>query len=598
MKCLIKKKIFVVMSILAALFTTACVDETSTVDFDTAFDNLALGGEVPIPVIKEVKSTIGDALGKIESLPDELKIGFIKHDEFEDSVLTAVYTHPEPIYKPLEKINDDFLSFRDNMEILQIKDLQFGVDNYSVFNLDFDMKDAMVGGSQDLRKIDHIDFTDAKVYVKLTDTNITPVTNAFLKVEFEIPTPSGQSNLKYEVNFSDWKNAGIYYLGNNEKQTFTLQVLQPDYINYNTIKATVTAFNDGTVVDASKYIKFEVGFETGEGDFVVWGWFNHVLASGVFEAEEEILPADIQSYLSDGTVLKFHDPRLYCDVISNVGVPLVFTMMELGYREKDQLYQTAIKKDYSYDIAGSTYDASRGEVPEISEEASFKIHKKTGEPFINGDEAKFLGIFNTNLDSLYLYYKVTTKKIENIAQITPTGEKMQHISKKSNITIHPKAELPMILGAGSVIIYSDTIEANLSEEELDFNFEDIPESAKATLYLGYQNTLPLGLGAKAKLLKEDKETEIKAFSVNGVANGEIVFESDPIENPTWKEIKLEFSNAQELHEGRFLVIETYSDRKVPTTKTVAFTKSQGLKVKLSADVNANFTVDDIENLTK
>ncbi|GHU67124.1 hypothetical protein FACS189413_01330 [Bacteroidia bacterium] len=559
----------------------SCIDENADVDFDTAFDNLVVGEVFGTPLIKEARTTIGEVLGKIneDGLPDELKIGFIKHPDYLDSVLTAFYTHKDVIEKNLEEINSDFEDFRYQMDVIKVGN--YTLTNSNNFNLDYDLEDfinrkvADVNDGNKLKqvhKINQIDFSgDVEIVVTITDksANIDQLLLQSIKFDVEIggrthivPYNSAAQGWVLNLNGTTWSFAD----------------------NNNKAHVTATLQNDQPIVITGASISVEVEVDTKKGGFVVWGWFNYTLVSGNIsqdDIQDEVIPADIQSYLSQGTKLVFADPRLQMDIESNVGVPLQFVMVDLQNTTAGG--SASLINDYEFNIEGSEYLNNA----EKTVEKRFEIDKT--HPFTGSDVAYYEGLFSTDLESLGLKYKVITKPIplDEQGNLILTGIDRQHLSNLADIKILPKATLPMILGEGSIIVYSDTIEADMSEvKELDA----VPDNTKAILYLGYKNTLPLGLGVTLKLLEEDETTEVKALVINDNTELSAINLDKTTE---WKEIKLELRDPQALKKLRYVAVDTYSDGKVPITQKVAFTKGQGISLSLSADVKGRININEL-----
>ena len=590
MKWLIKKKFFIVMSIFAALFTSACVDKDADVDFDTAFKNLGVGGNLPVPIVKLAKSDIGDVVDKVNKKGiDGLDVYFItdQEDYLNDTVATVSF-HQKETDKKSKDINFDFGRVMKTLGACKWDSDLSRESNAFFLDLSQNMKDPSW-------KIAYIDFTNVeiKVTLDLVKSTIVPLSDQSLLV-MEIP---GWAK-KQSISYNELKKTGVWKIPD---ATFILKVMDDNFSTYNKIKFT---FDDGTPIDG-KNLKLTVAVDTepANSDFVAWGWFDLTIAGGDWSHED--VPADIKEklHVMDGTVLSFRDPRLDCDVTSFIGVPLVFTLKELSYKKKDGAPTTKISREYSFDIPGAIWDKSCPEDPKIPEQSKFQGFRidKHSNYFTPQDLVTYIDMFTTELKELSIYYTVATKPMPAVTN----KDNIQHISKNSKILLDPKAELPMVLKDGSVVFYTDEVEADLSDVDVLAN---IPESTTATLKLKYKNTLPLNVGAKITFLDATGVEVVKPYTVNDVLGGDVVLECTNINNQPnktidelpWKEMFLTFDSIKELKKVRKLgIVAETGIIKGPNSKGFdAFLKGNGIQLHLNAIVDANLTLDQIKDLTK
>jgi hypothetical protein len=569
MKMLFTKKNLIILLVATGFCLTSCIDESADVDFDKAFDNIGVvDGAISGPLVKGITTNLGDLLKKVKSPTDAAEIGYLGTD----SVIAIFYTHPEATKHEMPDINDDFGLF--NQQMLEFKIANFLEDAQSIPDWILNIPGVSLTVPQGVEetytqtvsfgnvqlddnnhsKLDRIEFKNVKLKLNV-NTTIAFQSNDFLQFSIVLPPDPNQPN----------STAQTIPLKMNDIVSFSGTILC-DAVKYASsdieLKVTVKGDNATQVTNSSTF-QCSLEFDPSDGDFVAWGWFNYVLADATAQTglKQEDLPANIQQYLSDGTVLIFDDPRLQFEVESQVGVPLQFVMTELVNKSKDG-NEYPISNPYTFNIDQSGWDGN----VEIAKKDTFEVSKTS---FYQGtDSLQYRDMFRSNLDSLSLKYRVITNSVD----LNNIGDKpIQHLSKSSKITVHAKATLPLILGDGSVLKYNETEEVDFSNVDVSIK-EGTTDSVK--IYLGYKNTLPLGMKATIEFLKEDEATIVKDFP-------DITLGTTPNPNE-WSEIILAFDPTvvNQLKEIKYMRVKYSSDE---VTDIAVFKASNAITLRLAVE---------------
>jgi len=457
-------------------------------------------------------------------------------------------------------------------------------------------------------KIQKIDFTNVTVSVKIIKTNLTTSDNITMDITLPGNYADKYNDLK-NILVSDWLSKPDKKLVLPNK-TFLLEGLNSDDITFKTIKAVVKLGTGANISD--KYVDLEIEIKAADGNFTAFGWFDCSLGDviAVEDIQNEIIPADIQHYLDAGTVLVFDDPRLNVEVESTLGVPLKFVMKGLSNVDVNG-NSYPLEKEYKWSLKAANA---------VDDPATDKYTIDKREIAIQnpGDKANFEKMFRSNLDTLHLDYLITTQPLpKSLATITSADTKLQFVSSTSKTTVHGLAILPMIFGKETKIVYEDIIEADLSGEDFDFDELDKVlenDNVKVAIYLAYENTLPIGMGAILKFLDENKNpipADLYTVSVsngtggwNDVPSKEIKLDNQKngdISNLNWKDaknwktVRIVLGDVKQAQAIRHLSIRAYSDE--VTTEKEAFLEKQGIAIKLMAHLDIkNLTVQQIKDI--
>jgi hypothetical protein len=270
---------------------------------------------------------------------------------------------------------------------------------------------------------------------------------------------------------------------------------------------------------------------------------------------------DYKDYLGEETTLVFANPQLQFTIQSNLGVPLVFSIKELSSKMKNDAEERSFKnKEYILNLA--EIDAKNDTI--------FSLNRNS---FSDPEESKdYSEMFSTDLDSLKLRYTVATKAID-IDHLDQAGP-IQHLSSNSYIEIAASAVLPMTLGVGTQLAYSETVEVSYTED-IEFT---------GSLFIYYKNTLPLEMHITLTLLDENDE---------GIATWKLYMEKREVGNDDeWLQL---------LNDGKELQIDT-KDLKATKNIRIEYTsgelkeevslrKDQKLSLKLAAGISGSINVN-------
>ncbi|MDR1683596.1 MAG: hypothetical protein LBS25_09485 [Candidatus Symbiothrix sp.] len=573
------QKCFFTMLMLAVSLLPACIDENASADMG----NLGINTGVELPILKGTTANLGDLLKKVKSPTDEVTIDYMDVDVDRDGsidyqdVVTVFYENGGKPFS-LDEINADFDTLQQKMATLRIPNLDFTVNPIQeLTEQEFEFWDIIPNSL-----IDHIEFTNVELSIVIAETDIYVATHDFCNLYLKIPILGAEDYIVETINLQDWVRDRVVPLS---RTTFTLDAKRKILLGGVIISDGQTTGGDVT---------FEVNIKTNldnGGKFTVWGWFNYILASDQMEAtgiKDEVFPANIQQYLSDGTTLIFNDPRCQFHIESTLGVPLEFTMKELTHTSagSEVIHITGDNNNgYTYNLAA---------MKEIPMDTIFEMNKTY--PFNTADQTKYESLFATNLESLALKYRVITQPLDTASlkpDQTPTfkngGEApIQFLSSDSYLKVGGQATLPLILSKGSKLAYKeelvDLTGSDESQTEED-GFLDQIEEGEAKFYLCYKNKLPLAMHTNIIFYKKDKTTEVTRFEID----------ITPTQNEEWAQESLEVTkdNVNDLKGAKYMTVEFWTDE--IGDEPVAFTKNDSISVKFAIGASVTANLNDLLN---
>jgi hypothetical protein len=304
--------------------------------------------------------------------------------------------------------------------------------------------------------------------------------------------------------------------------------------------------------------------------FTVWGWFNYTFVTNDDDDKDDKgdeFPANIKQYkeyISEETELIFSDPRLKLEINSNLGVPLAFQLIELSNKSKDSNPNKIDNIDFLLQQAA-------GDTP--SEQIFYLDRSKLGEFGELGDKQdslSYISMFQTELDTLVLKYKIGTKSID-LDHVIANKIPIQHLSSNGSISVTVSAVLPLTLGVNSIITYSETMELSFSNS-IDLN---------GSIYIQYKNTLPLDMNLTVDLLKEKEDTEpLESWKLN--------MGNEQLGKEKWVQMDAVSVQTAVLKQAKFLRIKYTSN---PLTEETSVSRDQYISLKVSAGVNGSINVN-------
>jgi hypothetical protein len=255
------------------------------------------------------------------------------------------------------------------------------------------------------------------------------------------------------------------------------------------------------------------------------------------------------------------------------------------------------------DTLKATYNENNDVPTSTLEDISLKIEKKTWndlEPqhitlslesteLTGGNKNIFRDMFNIHMTSLYVVYTIGTPRIEENLNDTATYKfayfennpqkfPLQSINSEARISMNPRAELPLTLNKGDIIVYSKT----LDDIGIDEIFEDSTKyditKASIGLSLKYINDLPLPLKVTIRGVKADGKTPI--------AGAEWEFKMEPTEDRTPIDADVKPLELTLFKEAKSLSIEYEGivEKEGSVTASGKVSLTLGIKVELNANI--------------
>jgi hypothetical protein len=457
-------------------------------DLDDLSDDIWLGGSLESPVLATSTFRVDSLLNRIDQPESQATIGVDPISE----VVTLYYDGGQEEYG-MNEINDDFNDFQLSMTDLTISDVFAGneVVNWllSAFGSvaipqgltqNYPIDIPLTSINDDTRKIDHIDFKQVDITLKLNTTNLDIKNANVLKVTLQQFDNDG--HLTTPDDLSGYLNTGTGETTISfSNKSFVLDCNQP-------LQAVFEVTGDGqTTIFPNSTISAELSFQPT--DYVVWGWFNFSVSVKTPLKTAEVT-TEIDKYISGESVLIFSDPRILFDVTSSVGSDLVFELIDLETIYKDG---TTKKIDKTSTPLLLTMDGAT--TPGIDKFTSVLLNKDLP-GFDNESDTIFTHMFSTDLDSLTANYKVRTARTD---LNNTTQNNIQFIASNSKMDVKIDAELPFSLQKGSYIEYTETVKTDFGK---DIKAEDT--DANILLYLDYVNTLPIDVNVKVYRLDENE----------------------------------------------------------------------------------------------
>ncbi|MDR0832993.1 MAG: hypothetical protein LBN93_02230 [Candidatus Symbiothrix sp.] len=492
------KQISFAAVVAGGLWLTSCMGEE--LDLDNLSEDIQLGGTFETPVLTETIFRIDSLLKHIDQSDSKATIGV------NDAGIAALFFTDEPQVWSMTQINEDFSSFSADMANLAISDLF--ADNALITwmintigagviptgtNVTHDFAFSLAGAFDvpTARKIDHIDLRKEQITLRIRSTDLDIKTDDLLKITLKFP----QYNSAAQKTVTTFLNKG----------TGETTVVFDDPFNLDCTKDIITSLEligDGqTTLRQSSKIDINITFAPQE--YTAYGWFNLVIPG---ETKNVNVDADMQKYLAEGSNLIFADPKLNFTVASTVGTPLIMKLNLLEAQYKDGSTKTL--ENIAFNINPSTTTL-------------LTLNKETFTK--TADRTTFMNMFTTNLTGLTVDYSLETPHIDDIEH---PGVDMQNISSTAELSLQEDVELPFSLNTGSLILYNDTIDADLTT---DLKPEDV--NATVTLYLDYVNELPVD--ADIKIYRLDENEQIipgsTPWSVKLPAGGKGIADTAPLE---------------------------------------------------------------------
>jgi hypothetical protein len=573
------------MLLLGSVGFIACTSDT--LDLENISKNLQVGENLEVPLIKEATLKMADLLDKVTINNDvAVSIGAVDID----SIVALFYTGETQTFS-LDSINAGFANFTQDMGNLDIGDMFKGKNPLLDWAMQTDALDIALPTSlapflsishipmdgfdvSDERKMQYVEFNDVKIGITIDTKNMELKTAGIFEIELQLPKAI-ENPTTGKIESSDEAEKFTLPLA---KGTQTSEIFTRSFIldcSNNTIDANlIFKFNGGdgeTKITKDSQLSGKITFAPKmEGEalakdaFTVWGWFNYTFVTNDDDKDDkgDEFPANIKQYkeyISEETELIFSDPRLELKINSNLGVPLVFQLIELRDKSKDS--------DNPIDNVNFSLKQAEGNT---SIEQIFYLNRSTlGN---EKDSLSYITLFQTELDTLVLKYKIGTESID-LDHVIANKIPIQHLSSNDSISVTASAVLPLTLGPKSIITYSETMELSFSSS-IDLN---------GSIYIQYQNTLPLGMYLTVDLLKEKEDTEpLKSWELN-MDNQNLGKETID-----WKRMDALSVQTDILKKAKFIRIEYTSN---PLTEETSVSKYQYISLQVSAGVNGSINVN-------
>jgi hypothetical protein len=585
MKTLLKRKmLFAWMLLLGSVGFIACTSDT--LDLENISKNLQFGTNLQLPLIKEAGLSVDDLLEKVTSNNDIV----VDIDEYE-GVVALFYSSP-PLHYNLNGINKGFGTFEQDMQKLNIADMftenpvmerlfkwfgEAAIPKGTSFSdtIEFTLPafEMEMPGSQ---KIKYMGLNNANITIGITTKNFDIQTDSLFKVELILQTV--QQNSVDTFSRSELSLAFPLKRQPSTVKTFEGESFILDCSDGGiNAKLVIKIEGDGlTKITTNSELSGNIAFALATDDdgslaadaFTVWGWFNYVFMDPSDAAnKEDVFPVKVEQYkeyLTDSTKLVFANPQLQFNIKSNLGIPMVFTILELTSKTETSNEEYSITKEYNLNQAKIN----------VTNDTIFSMNKASLDETMS---ANYSNMFSTDLDSLKLQYKVATKTI-NLDNIDEKETPLQHLSSNGEITVSAGAVLPMTLGVGTQLAYSETVEVSYTED-IEFT---------GSLFIQYQNTLPLEMHITLTLLDENGQK---------ITSRQLDMEKQEMNTNEWLPLRNKLPNGsyedlqvatKDLKATKNIQIE-YTSGKLD--EEVSLRKDQELLLKVGAGISGSINVN-------
>jgi hypothetical protein len=474
-----------------SLFLASCIDKS--VDLDNLSEDMALGGKITLPVLKESRINIYELLERYQSdNVSEIKVDTTGGDIF------LIY---DTVFKyGLNQINFDFSAFAGNMnEDVGIFDLTegtsigdilpnlefFGVDEIAIpvgtnsdysIPLEFNLNDQLSGENQKLSKVE---FLNTNIVIKI-EPNFRIETEGLLTLKITLPD-SKPGDAPWEIQVKP----GITEY---KKETNSFIVPANSEFGFEFILT-----GDGrTNVKPTSNIACGIALESRDEipAYVAYGWFNYTYRESIEtdDNKKDTVAINLSDYIPGAgeTVLKMLDPQFTFEIRSTLGIPLEFGLDTIQGEFPERI-----------EIFKNTKDAFPiGSVP--LDHVGDTIHSDPvliNNDFFAGSSYTFSDFINTDLQSLGFFYHFGTDEVdlENTDNVP-----VQFVTSDSYLEVSGKLRVPLAFDEGSVICYRDTM-------ELDLDTESLEDVSSLELHFTYTNHLPIGFYVELSLLDESHQ---------------------------------------------------------------------------------------------
>lgn len=546
-----------IIAVLAAgtLIFSSCVDDT--IDLTKVSDNILIPGTLAVP-IGEATFTLGTILDSIKVDMTDPEIGNdngLIYIRFKD---TLIYENPADVdLSSFGTIKDTLdagttTGFLTGGEVFPFV-IPNGIKKSYTVNETYNFNDINENPSE--QRIDSLVFDQTTIAVTIKSNLNLPA--GFVDLNIQLPTEFTGLDTTEVIKLSP--------VGTQTDTTFTHNDFHVDVAaamgsGYTTTFPIKVNFNGNgvTAIQANTYIIIDI--KLNNAAFTAYGKFNYGPNVKTFTERFDVLMDD---FIPDGSSIYPANPGIKFDIVSNIGVPLLFNINGFQTREADSTivknatFNGATTKQYTINPATTVGGTATTTIAFDKELANGRTNE----------------LFKINVHDAKADYGFGTKDTTAL----------QFVRSDSWVKVNFEVKMPFWFDPDTKFISSDTIQD--VGKDLEGILKQSDYISEACLLLRVTNKLPIGTDLKVELLDANYNVINPTRAYNYYIGSAPVDSEGSVTAATLSDVKIIFdqANMEDLKTTQHLRLTT-TVKGYNLTSKIKFNINDWINVKAGAYV--------------